>query len=319
MSRRAEVVTLGESLGLLVAGKHGRLQHVPSMDLGFGGAESNVAIGVARLGGRSAWIGRLGSDSLGELISREIRAEGVQVYATYDPDVATALMLKERPRPGHSRITYYRKGLAGSRLTTGDIPENPIREAEVLHVTGITPALGMSASSAVDYALDVAKSFNTRVSFDVNHRSGLWNSNEEAQEAYRRLASRADVIFAGEDEAELLTGVAAGPGQLESLLEMGAHEAVVKRGEKGAESLNRDGVRCRESAVQVDVVDTVGAGDAFVAGWLSEWVRGVSPEMRMKTAIACGAAACGAEGDWESLPTMRELKLLAHSADPVSR
>ncbi|WP_218221152.1 sugar kinase [Nesterenkonia sp. Act20] len=314
-----DVVTVGESLGLLVAGRHGRLQHVPSMDLGFGGAESNVAIGVARLGGVSAWIGRLGADSLGELITREIRAEGVQVHVTYDAEVATALMLKERPRPGHSRITYYRRGLAGSRLAPADIPENPIRDAAVLHVTGITAALGESAAQAVDAALDLAARFKVRISFDVNHRSGLWASDSEARVAYRKLASRADVIFAGEKEAELLTGVAAGPQQLEALLEMGAREAVVKRGDQGAISLNRDGVKCEKAALPLEPVDTVGAGDAFVAGWLLEWVRGSSPEARMDTAIACGAAACGAEGDWESLPTARELENQLGTADPVIR
>lgn len=319
MNQTLDVATLGESLGLLVAGKHGRLQHVPSMNLGFGGAESNVAIGVARLGGQSAWIGRLGSDSLGELITREIRAEGVQVHATYDAEVPTALMLKERPRPGHSRISYYRHGLAGSRLAPEDIPEGPIREAKVLHVTGITPALGKSAASAVDYALDLADRYQAQVSFDVNHRSGLWLSNSQAQASYRKLASRADVIFAGEDEAELLTGVTAGPGQLEAMLELGAGEAIVKRGAHGAISLSREGVRCERTAVPVNVVDTVGAGDAFVAGWLLEWVRHASPEARMETAVACGAATCGADGDWESLPTAVELEHLSSPADPVVR
>lgn len=319
MNRALDVVTLGESLGLLVASKHGRLQHVPSMNLGFGGAESNVAIGVARLGGQSGWIGRLGSDSLGELITRELRAEGVQVHATYDAEVPTALMLKERPRPGQSRITYYRRDLAGSRLTPEDVPEGPIQQAKVLHVTGITPALGRSAGRAVDYALDLAERYQARISFDVNHRSGLWLSDSQARDIYRRLASRADVIFAGEDEAELLTDMAPGSGQAEALLELGPGEAVVKRGDRGAISLNQEGTRREEAALPVDVVDTVGAGDAFVAGWLLEWVRGASSEVRMTTAVACGAAACGAGGDWESLPTAAQLKQSSSSADPVVR
>lgn len=319
MSRTVDVVTLGESLGLLVAEKHGRLQHVPSMRLGFGGAESNVAIGVARLNGTAAWIGRLGTDSLGELITREMRAEGVKVHAAFDSQYSTALMLKERPRPGESRITYYRAGLAGSRLVSNDISEASIREAQVLHVTGITPALGMTASEAVDHALDLAHSNNTRVSFDVNHRSGLWASKVEAQAAYRRIASRADVIFAGEDEAELLTGVAPGPEQLNALLALGAREVVVKRGARGAIGLSQNGTLCEKPALPVNVVDTVGAGDAFVAGWLFEWTRDASPEARMDTAVACGAAACQAEGDWESLPTALELTRQSSSSDPVVR
>ena len=110
------VVALGESLGLLVASRIGRLELVPTMDLGFGGAESNVAIGLARLGAPATWMGRLGADALGRLIERQLRAEGVTVASTHDPEAPTALMLKERPSAGASAVTYYRAGSAGSRL-----------------------------------------------------------------------------------------------------------------------------------------------------------------------------------------------------------
>ncbi len=138
MSPTFDVVTLGESLGLLTAPQPGRLHHNPTLRLGFGGAESNVAIGVARLGGTAAWIGRLGADSLGELILRELRAEGVQPYPVFDLDTATALMVKERPHPGAARVTYYRRGQAGSRLRPADVPIAVVTDTKILHVTGIS-------------------------------------------------------------------------------------------------------------------------------------------------------------------------------------
>ncbi|MET0853780.1 MAG: sugar kinase, partial [Microterricola sp.] len=195
------VVTLGESLGLLVASRIGRLELVPTMDLGFGGAESNVAIGLARLNVPVTWMGRLGNDALGRLIERELRAEGVKSAATHDPTAPTALMLKERPAVGSSAVSYYRAGSAGSRLGPEHLDVARIREARILHVTGITAALGAGPRAALEAAIDAAIDGGTIVSFDVNHRSRLW-SHATAASAYREIAARADVVFAGDDEAE---------------------------------------------------------------------------------------------------------------------
>ncbi len=318
--RRFDVVTVGESLGLLVAERPGRLPHVRGMRLGFGGAESNVAIGVARLGGRAAWVGRLGADAIGDLIVRELRAEGVSVHATRDEEAATALMLKERPQPGSSRITYYRRGQAGSRLSAADVPSSVIGSARILHVTGISAGLGPGPLAAAHAAVDHAAAADTVVSFDVNHRAALWQDARDAIPAYRELAARADVVFAGDDEAELLTGESRPEGQLEALLALGAAHAVVKLGERGAMYAGASGERERRDAVRVSVVDTVGAGDAFVAGWLSELARGSDAAARLDTAVACGALACTVEGDWEAAPTPDDLaRLRAGGADPVSR
>lgn len=316
--RRHDVVTVGESLGLLVAERNGPLQHVPTMRLGFGGAESNVAIGVSRLGGSAAWIGRLGNDSLARLIRRELLAEAVAVHAPEDSG-DTALMLKERPRPGQTRVSYYRRGQAGSRLVPQDIPEEVIAQAEVLHLTGITPALGEGPLQAMRHAAACARANGTRISFDVNHRRSLW-SEEDAVQLYREFAAQADVVFAGEDEAELLTGAVGAEAQLHALVTLGARQAVVKRGPGGAVALDQEGRAVSRDALQVEVVDTVGAGDAFVAGWLHEWVCGAEAGVRLDVAVACGAAACTAEGDWEALPTRKDLRdLLAEGTDPVIR
>jgi 2-dehydro-3-deoxygluconokinase len=338
-----DVVAIGESLGLLVPDRPGRLAHVPHLRLGFGGAESNVAIGVARLGGRSAWVGRVGGDGLGELITRGIRAEGVEVHASVDPDAATALMIKERPRPGSSRVTYYRSVQAGSRLTAADIPDGVIERAAILHVTGISAGLGEGPLAAVHAAIDRAKAAGVIVSFDVNHRSALWRnvgdgndgdgntgasgsgngsnggSGRDAGAAYRELAARSDIVFAGDDEAALFTGRRDPREQLEAIRGLGVACAVIKLGEHGAIVSEGDTVSARD-AVRVDVVDTVGAGDAFVAGWLAETAAGASLEHRLETAVQCGALACTVDGDWEAAPTRADVTALATpGADPVQR
>ena len=319
-NRALDVVTIGESLGLLSADEPGRLQHAGRMRLGFGGAESNVAIGVARPGGRAGWIGRIGADSVGALILRELRAETVEVHATVDPQAATGLMFKEIPYPGNSRVSYYRSTQAGSRLRSTDIPAAVTSGAGIIHVTGISAALGSGPLAAVHTAIDHAKAAGTLVSFDVNHRPSLWTDGQTAAVAYRGLAERADIVFAGDEEARLVTGQDTLHRQLDALFEMGVQQAIVKQGDQGAVAASRDGDYQSRSAVDVFVVDTVGAGDAFVAGWLSELARGCDLETRLDTAVACGALACTGRGNWEATPTRADLSRLRRGADdPVSR
>ena len=311
------VVALGESLGLLVASRIGRLELVPTMDLGFGGAESNVAIGVARLGVPATWMGRLGDDALGRLIGRQLRAEGVSVAATCDPEAPTALMLKERPAAGSSAVSYYRAGSAGSRLAPEHLDLDLIRDARILHITGITAALGAGPRAALDAAIDAARDSGTIISFDVNHRSRLWDHSTAAR-AYREIAARADVVFAGDDESELLTGEKEPAAQALAITGMGPKQAIVKLGAEGAYALC-DGDAVQQPAFTVHAVDTVGAGDAFVAGYLAELISGAPLTDRLRTAAACGAIACTAPGDWEAAPDRAAIARLLGDGDPVQR
>jgi 2-dehydro-3-deoxygluconokinase len=314
-----DVVTLGECLGLLTQRRPGRLAHVDSLGLGFGGAEGNVAIGVSRLGGRSAWIGRVGDDGLGDLITRELRAEAVDLYEVVDPDAPTALMIKERPRRGSTKVTYHRDGRAGSRITSEDLPDGLIESSGILHLTGITAGLGATALATLHAAIDRAHAAGVPVSFDVNHRSALWADPSEAARVYRGLASRAHVVFAGDDEAQLLTGAADPQEQMRAIHALGARTVAIKLGDRGAMA-SEDGDVLSADALPVEAVDTVGAGDAFVAGWLAETARGLDLAGRLATAIACGAVACTVEGDWEAAPTRADLaSLTVDGGDPVQR
>ena len=226
------VVTLGETMGLVRTTAIGSLEHVSDLALHVGGAESNVAIGVVRMGGRATWIGRVGDDSLGRRVLRELRGEQVDVAATVDDSARTGLMLKETPTAGTTRVLYYRAASAGSRLSPGDLDADTIRTADLLHVTGITLALSESAAAAVHDAVGIARSAGVPVSFDVNHRASLW-ADRDAADAYREIARQADIVFAGDGEAELLVG----PGEPEdlaaALAALGPTQAVVKLGERG--------------------------------------------------------------------------------------
>lgn len=313
------IITIGESLGLTFSGAVGRPMRGDALTLTFGGAESNVAIGVSRLGGDATWVGRLGADAIGDLIVRELRGEGVEVYAARDTDVPTSLMMKSTPRPGATQVAFYRRGLAGSRLSAADLPREAIRDAALLHVTGISVALAESSRAAIHAAMEEAQDAGVTVSFDVNHRASLLPDLAAARELYRSIATRSDIIFAGDDEAEILTGETEHEAQLDALLALGAQVAVVKLGADGALAGTNAGERMRMPAVPVKVVDTVGAGDAFVSGFLTETVRGGSLTERLTTAVACGAYACTAHGDWEAAPTRADLASFTSAGDPVVR
>ena len=206
------LLAVGETMALLTAAEVGRLRHAGALTLGVAGAESNVAIGARRLGCPAAWVGRVGDDELGELVVSRIRAEGVDVGGVVrDPGAPTSLMLKERRTADLVRVLYYRRNGPGSRLHPDDLDPAQVAAAGVLHVTGITPALSDSARATVDHAVELARAAGVPVSFDLNYRSALWPP-EEAAAVCRDLAARADVVFAGDDEAGLLglTGDPAG-------------------------------------------------------------------------------------------------------------
>ena len=309
-------VTLGETMGLFRPAAMGRGDLIESYHLGSGGAESNVAIGIARLGGEARWIGRVGADAIGRKVIRDLRAEGVQARAIVDPDAGTGVMTKEQRIAGRSAVHYARTGSAGSRLAPPDIRDSDLADAAILHVTGITPALSESASAAVDAAVALAQAAGAEVSFDVNHRPSLWR-DRDPRPTYQRLAAGAAIVFAGEDEAALLVG-AGTPRELAArIADLGPRTVVIKLGERGALVVH-DGEVFESPAVPVAVVDTVGAGDAFVAGYLAERMNGAAPGVCLHLAVRTGAFACLVPGDWEGFPRRDELTLL-DSAEPVTR
>ncbi|MGH1565002.1 sugar kinase [Mumia sp. DW29H23] len=305
------VVTLGESMGLLSSRGTGPLAHGTQLTLSVAGAESNVAIALSRLGVPVTWIGRLGTDAVGDVVRRELGAEGVDLVVVRDPDAPTGVMIKEHRSAATTRVWYHRAGSAGSRLEPADVPEDVVARARVLHVTGITPALSASAAAAAERAVDLAREAGVLVSFDVNHRSKLWGSAAAAA-ALASLVARSDVVFAGLDEAALFVDVDADADPAEvahALTRLGPAQAVVKLGSQGCVAVV-DGAVHRQEALRVPVVDPVGAGDAFVGGYLAGLVDDDAPAARLQLAVTLGAFACTVDGDWEGLPFRDDLPVL---------
>jgi 2-dehydro-3-deoxygluconokinase len=296
--------TFGETMGLIAADGIGPLAYAKSFSFGVGGAESNVAVGVARLGGEATWLGRVGSDATGTLIAQRLTAAGVRTMALPSSQF-TGLMVRYRRSGEFTHVDYHRAGSAGSRLNPADIPATELAGAGVVHVTGITPALSEGARAAVFQSVETARAAGVPVSVDVNYRSKLW-SRYDAAPVLRDLVSRADIVFASPEEAELFVD----PGDpIAGLAKLGPSEVIVKDGPRGCRALIGD-VPFSLAALPVAVVDPVGAGDAFVAGYLADRLAGARPEARLATAIAAGAFAVTVPGDCEGLPDRDELEAL---------
>ncbi len=313
----AGLVTAGETMGLLVQATPGAPRNGEAMCFGIGGSESNVAIGVRRLGVPAAWIGRIGDDAAGALILRELRAEQVEPIAAVDP-APTGLMIRWRPAALYGRVEYHRRGSAGAQLRAADIPEGVVTRAAAFHATGITLALGADPAAAVTHGMAVARAASVPVSFDLNFRRALW-TEAEAAPALSAAVRQADVVFAGAEEAAIVTGAAKPLDAALALEAMGPQQVLITLGAAGC--LARiDGTTHEVPARAVGpmVLDTVGAGDAFVAGYLAELIGGAAPARRLATAVAAGAWAVTVAGDWEGMPDRRALALL-DTTEPVIR
>ncbi|MET3951636.1 sugar kinase [Arthrobacter sp. UYEF36] len=314
-----ELLTFGESMVSLRSA--GPLSAGGSLGMHVAGAESNVAVGVARLGHRVGWAGVVGADPHGEFILRQLRGEGIAVHHREDAGRSTGVMFLEQRTADVTRAFYYRAGSAGSTLSRDDVDAAFRSGARVLHLTGITAALSQEARRAVEYAAARAAGEGLDVSLDVNYRSKLW-SREEARAVLSPLARHASILIASDDELCLVaSGGAAGPeagagpaGDAETamaaeLLDRGVREVVVKRGAAGA-GVHTSSGRWETPAVPVTSIDTVGAGDAFTAGYLSSLLDGEDVAGRLRRGALAGAFAVSTAGDWEGLPRRGELALL---------
>jgi len=289
-----------------------------TLSLSIAGAESNVATAMARLGHRTRWVGRVGDDEFGALVVRTLRAESVDVaHVVTVADRLTGMLLLERGPAGRTRVHYRRRSSAATTLEPGDVDAALRAGARLLHVTGITPALGDSPARTVRHALETAHTADVTTCLDVNFRRKLW-SRDDAGRALRPLIPWVDILVASEDELPLVADGLDDAERADVLLAAGVREVVVKRGAAGA-TVYAAGCERSEPALSVPVVDTVGAGDAFTAGYLSGLLDGLALADRLGRAVGLGAAAVTAVGDWEGLPTRAELDQIGHTTDEALR
>ncbi|MGJ8721466.1 MAG: sugar kinase [Salinibacterium amurskyense] len=271
---KPEIITIGETMVLITPTVAEPIETAELFHLETGGAESNVAVHLSALGHRAAWASHLGTDAFGRRVERQLRERGVDTsLVKFTPDVPTGFYFKD---PGNG-VTYYRAGSAASSMTPDDLAEVPFEQAAITHISGITPSLSASCAALIESVLDRAQNSDTVVSFDVNYRAALWPV-AEAGPTLLALARRANIVLVGLDEAEVLWGTTT-PEEVRALLE-DPDFLVIKDGDVGATEFNAED-HVFVPAHKVDVVEAVGAGDAFAAGYLSGYLTGLTPEQRL--------------------------------------
>jgi sugar/nucleoside kinase (ribokinase family) len=277
-------------MALLDPVEDGPLELGRALTLRIAGAESNFAVALARLGVDVAWVSRIGDDRFGELVREALAGEGVDLrWVQTTPGLPTGAFFKWRDG-GRSHNAYYRRGSAASTLTPADVADEALDGVDLVHLTGITLALGDGPRALVGDVARRARERGALVTFDPNFRPALWESPTEAAAAQAEVLPHVDWYLCGLDEGRALFGV---------------DDVATAARAAGARDAH---VRARDRA-HVEVVDEVGAGDAFAAGFALGLLEGREREDCVRLGEVVAAGALRGTGDWETLPRRDELAL----------
>lgn len=305
-----KTILFGEPMALLIADTTGPLEEVEHFTRAMSGAEVNVSIGLSRLGHPVEYLTRLGDDPFGHYIASALKKNEIGTsLVTYDDVYRTGIQLKNRVTDGSDPYApYYRKGSAASHITISEIDAIDLTDVELVHVTGIPPALSQSARKATFRLMDRAKEAGIFITFDPNLRPVLWEDEETMCTVLNQLAAKADVVLPGIGECKILVGTEDKKEAADFYQKLGVKTVIIKDGSKGAYVQTAD-ENYDVAGYKVErVVDTVGAGDGFAVGVLSGILEGLDLKDSVKRGNAIGAIQVMNIGDNEGLPTPEELK-----------
>ena len=307
---KKDVVLIGEAMGLFSANESGKLDDASYFSKTVAGAEVNVSIGLSRLGMDVELITLLGEDYFGRYILKFLESEGIGTeFVSFDEKSNTGFMLKSKTEEGDPETAYYRKGSAFSELSIEDLIDLvDFKKVKVLHITGIPSAVSRSVRSTIYYLMGKAKESGTFITFDPNLRPALWEDEETMKKVLNELATYADVILPGIEEARILTDLEEPDDIAEFYFEKGVKYIVIKMGPSGAyvKGVGKEIVFVPGFKAE-KVVDTVGAGDGFAVGIISGYLDGLSLEEAAVRANAIGAIQVQNLGDNEGLPDRKTL------------
>jgi sugar/nucleoside kinase (ribokinase family) len=304
-----DAVTLGEAMLMLVADQAGPLELAQAFSKRTAGAETNVAIGLARLGLQVGWCSRLGTDSMGRYLLHAMQAEGIDCsHVVCDAGQRTGFLIKGRVEGGGDpEVEYHRKGSAASLIQPADMDLAWLGSARHLHATGIFAALSENCLATSISCMEVMRQHGKTISFDPNVRPSLWADAQHMRATLNSLALRADWVLPGLEEGRLLTGQDAPEAIAKFYLDREVSLVVIKLGPAGAYWATRVQAAYVPGFPVERVVDTVGAGDAFAAGVISGLLQGHKVHDAVRRGAWFGARAVQFLGDTEGLPTRAEL------------
>lgn len=307
------VVTFGELLLRLSPPLHERLFQSAEFRTGFGGAEANVAVGLAHLGVRADYVTRLPDNPIGDAALRALRAEGVGNEWVVRGDGRMGIYFVE---PGadirSARVVYDRAGSAFSRVERGTVDwPAALAGAAWFHGSGITPALGDGPADALAAAIAAARSHEARVSFDLNYRPALWqggNGRRDPRPLIEPLIKGVDLLIGNRDAVREMLGVNSAESLERRLADLfGLRRVALTRREVRSASEHgwsatlydaATGTLATSHRYQVQVVDRVGGGDSFAAALIAALLAERAPAEAIEFATAAGALKLTIPGDW---------------------
>jgi 2-dehydro-3-deoxygluconokinase len=303
---RVSVLTLGETMVLLDGVDQG-FALGSSFQLRVAGAESNFGIALTRLGVDVTWVSRLGADPLGDLVADTLRGTGLRVRADRDAGAPTGVFFKWH-EAGESRVLYRRAGSAASRMQPDAVAPDVLGGVQLVHLTGITTALSDSARSTVVALARAARDRDALVTFDPNWRPALWPGPGEAAAAMREILPFVDWYLCGEQEGRLLHDAGSAAEVRDAVRAAGARDAAVRVGSRGAVVWERD-EPVEVAPVRLEtVIDEIGAGDGFAAGFAYGLLQGWAPVACARAGNLIAAHALRGTGDWETFPRLADVE-----------
>ncbi|WP_342048237.1 sugar kinase [Bacillus sp. OTU530] len=314
-----DIITIGDGMITFDPVSKGPLRFVNQFERKIGGAELNVMLGCARLGLRAGWISRLGKDEFGRHIVNVVRGEGVDTSEVKLMDgYATSLNFKEVQESGTGRTFYYRNPSPTETLTPELLPEDYIKQAKILHVTGVFPAIQRQNRAVILRAVQVAKENGVKISFDPNIRLRLW-SKEEARETILTYLPYVDFLLTGREELEIIFDSTDDNVLLQALNQFHFENVIMKDGGDGSYALVDGSWKHVPGFPVAKVVDTVGAGDGFDSGFLYSILQGWPIEKSLEFANAIGAMVVQVSGDNEGLPYLEEVESFLGKRETIER
>jgi 2-dehydro-3-deoxygluconokinase len=310
-----DVVTAGEAMALFLADSGDPLPVATRFTRSVAGSESNVAIGLARLGHRVKFIGAVGRDAPGRWVRDTLRAEGVDTSALVeDRTRATGILVRDRPFGRALSVVYQRSNSAASARTASPSDLNDVADARAVFVSGISAMLSEGSAEMLDALLDAATNSGVHVFFDPNVRLRIADV-AAWRERMSRYLDRVDTLLVGDEELRLLDWPASGA----DLLTTRTRTVVVKRGAAGASAFVAER-RVDQPARSVPTVDPIGAGDAFCTGWISAWLNDLPAESCLENAVTVASLVVATATDITGLPTAAELDaVLTQNGSDVER
>jgi 2-dehydro-3-deoxygluconokinase len=314
------LVTFGESMLRLSPPDYQRLETTDTLDVHVAGAESNVAVAANRMGLSSLWTSKLPDSPLGRRVTNALHESGIETEVVWTEEGRQGVYYVEPgPAPRGTDVIYDRDDASVRTVTTEELPVDLVRSADAFYTSGITPALSETLRETTVELLAEASDAGTTTVFDVNYRSKLW-SPDEARRGIEPFFEHLDVFVVAERDAEIVfdaTGSAEDAAR-HFATEHGISTVIVTRGEDGSLAVH-EGDTFESPAYETETVDAVGSGDAFVGGFLAEYVRGADVGSCLEFGNATAALKRTVPGDMAFVTRDEVTRLVESDTSSIDR